>query len=59
MKIYDPKTKRMTTVFKEYVIGETNSCPECHRIFKPENIKFLEINGFLRCPKCNARLKRS
>lgn len=58
MQIYDAKLKRKVTVFKDYKIGEANSCPECHRPFKEGDIKFLELNEFLRCPKCNARLTR-
>lgn len=52
------KNGQRTTVFNSYEIGNANSCPECSRTFKPENVKFLEVNGFLRCPKCNARLTR-
>lgn len=58
MKKVTGKNGQKTTVFNNYQIGATNSCPECHRVFKPNNVKFLEENGFLRCPKCNARLTR-
>ena len=58
MKKVTGKNGQKTTVFNKYEIGTANSCPECKRTFKPNNIKFLEENGFLRCPKCNARLTR-
>ena len=58
MKKVTGKNGQKTTVFNKYEIGTSNSCPECRRVFKPNNTKFLEENGFLRCPKCNARLTR-
>ena len=58
MKIYDEKTKRTTVVFKEYQIGQGNTCPECNRPFKEYDLKRLEENGKTTCPKCGAKIKR-
>lgn len=59
MKIYDPKTKKKVTIFKEYKISNNvNSCPECKRVFKELDLKWLNVNGKIRCPKCNAKLIR-
>ena len=58
MKKVTQKNGKKETFFNEYVIGEANACPECKRIFKPYDLKFLNENGKLRCPKCNSKLKR-
>jgi len=46
------------TYFNSYKIGDVNACPECGRPFKQNNIEALEANGYIRCPKCNAKLAR-
>lgn len=46
------------TYFNEYSLGESNACPECGRPLKENNLKYLEQNGKIRCPKCNSKLKR-
>ena len=56
MKIYDPKTKRTTVVFKEYKLDGALACPECNRPFKDFDIKRLEENGRMSCVKCGAKL---
>jgi len=58
MKIYDAKTKRKTVVFKEYEIGDGNTCPECGRPFKDYDVKNLAERGRISCVKCGAKLKR-
>lgn len=58
MKIFDDKTKTTRVVFKEYKLGDSNTCPECNRAFKDHDIKYLEINGSIRCSKCGAKLSR-
>ncbi len=57
MKVFDSKTKRKVTVFKEYkVSNNATSCPECGRVFKELDLKWFNVNGKMRCPKCNAKL---
>lgn len=56
MKIYDPKTKRTTVVFKEYKLDGAHACPECHRPFKQWDLDKLEANGKMSCLKCGAKL---
>lgn len=58
MKIYDAKTGKATVVFKEYELNGAKACPECHRPFKEYDIKRLEENGYTRCVKCGAKLKK-
>ena len=53
------KTGRKETVFKKYVIGESNACPECDRPFKDYDIKNLEEKGTISCVKCGAKLSRN
>lgn len=56
MKIYDPKTGKATTVFKEYKLDGAQACPECGRSFKEYDVKRLAENGRMSCSKCGAKL---
>ena len=58
MKYFDPKLKRNIVVFKEYELNGAQACPECHRPFKPFDIKNLEERGKISCVKCGAKLKK-
>ena len=58
MKIYDPKTKRSTVVFKTYELNGAQACPECGRPFKDYDIKNLDERGTISCVKCGAKLKK-
>ena len=53
------KNGKKQTVFNSYVIGESNSCPECNRAFKEYDIKNLEERKVISCVKCGARLSRT
>ena len=55
-RVVDSKGRKQT-VFLTYNIGEDGrSCPQCHRIFKENNIKWFKENKRIRCPKCNSLL---
>jgi hypothetical protein len=52
------KNGKKETYFNKYTIGESNSCPECHRAFKDFDIKNLEEREVISCVKCGAKLSR-
>lgn len=52
------KNGKKETIFNKYEIGESNTCPECHRTFKDFDIKNLEERGTISCVKCGAKLSR-
>ncbi len=53
------KNGKKETVFHKYVIGESNSCPECNRTFKDYDLKNIQEMGTISCVKCGAKLSRS
>ena len=55
-KVVDEKTGRKITVFNKYELNGAMSCPECHRQFKDNDIKFINENGSTRCKKCGSIL---
>ena len=52
MQVYDARTKKNITVFKEYELKGSTACPECGRSFKDYDVKRLNENGTLTCSKC-------
>lgn len=58
MKIFDERLKRNIVKFNEYELNGAAACPECHRSFKDYDVKRLEENGYIRCSKCGAKLKK-
>ena len=57
-KIVNPKNGEKATYFETYIIGDSNSCPYCKRIFKDYDLKALEERGTINCVKCGNKLKR-
>ena len=59
MKKVVAKNGKKTVVFNKYTIGDTNSCPECNRSFKPIDIENIDKRGTISCSKCGSKLSRN